>query len=68
MKKFIKHMKNEVSDLQAIPESKDVFQLPEIDYKSQRPLMYNGQVIKSHNELKEMIKFDSFEEVMYGKI
>jgi hypothetical protein len=30
--------------------------------------MYNGVVVNSQNELKDLIKFDSFEEVIYGKI
>lgn len=61
-------MKHEVGDLQSPIEKKDIDHLPDIDYKSQRPLMFNGQVIKSHKELKELIKFDTFDEVIHGKI
>lgn len=68
MKRFLKFMKSEVGDLQSPKKDADRDTLPEIDYKAPKPLTYNGKVVNSQNELKDLIKFDSFEEVIYGKI
>ena len=41
--------------------------LNEIDF-SERPLVYNGHNITTHKELKDLIKLDTFEEVIHGHI
>lgn len=69
MKRFLAKIQSEIGgSISNTKEKKSNNYLNDnIDY-SVSPLMYNGHVVTTHKELKDLIKLDSFEEVIHGHI
>jgi hypothetical protein len=69
MKRFLENIQSEIGDkvVQQKSGKKKSISNQSIDINV-RPLLYNGHVITTHKELKDLIKIDSFEEVVHGHI